>query len=216
MDLHADFLIIGSGIAGLRAAVELAARGRRADPHQGRPAREQHRLRAGRHCRRGRRRRFAGAARGRHDRRRRRAVRRRGGRGARRGGPALRARADRLGRARSIATPTARRRWRAKAAHSVRRVLHARDATGREIGRALWARASPALASVASLDHARVVELDRRGRRAASACGFCDATASVRDGRARARCCSRPAAPGRSISETTNPAVATGDGVAMA
>ncbi|NOT43555.1 MAG: FAD-dependent oxidoreductase [Acidobacteria bacterium] len=27
-----------------------------------------------------------------------------------------------------------------EAAHSVRRVLHARDATGREIGRALWAR----------------------------------------------------------------------------
>ena len=30
-----------------------------------------------------------------------------------------------------------------EAAHSARRVLHARDATGREIGRALWERVSP-------------------------------------------------------------------------
>ena len=30
-----------------------------------------------------------------------------------------------------------------EAAHSVRRVLHAADATGRELGRALWVRATP-------------------------------------------------------------------------
>ena len=59
MDLRADFLIIGSGIAGLRAAAELAGAGDVLDPHQGRARRKQHRLRAGRHRRGGRPRRFA-------------------------------------------------------------------------------------------------------------------------------------------------------------
>src|SRR5437762_4175710 len=40
-----------------------------------------------------------------------------------------------------------------EAAHSVRRVLHAGDATGREIGRVLWERVS-GLPSVDTLDHA--------------------------------------------------------------
>ena len=43
-------------------------------------------------------------------------------------------------------------------AHSVRRVLHARDATGREIGRVLWQRVS-AMSNVRAHDHARVVDL---------------------------------------------------------
>src|SRR5207245_6988470 len=45
-----------------------------------------------------------------------------------------------------------------EAAHSVRRVLHAGDATGREIGRALWNRVS-ALASVTTYNHAFVVDV---------------------------------------------------------
>ena len=45
-----------------------------------------------------------------------------------------------------------------EAAHSARRVLHAHDATGREIGRVLWDRASR-LPRVATQDHARVVSL---------------------------------------------------------
>ena len=43
-------------------------------------------------------------------------------------------------------------------AHSARRVLHAHDATGREIGRVLWTRASR-LPRVTTHDHARVVDL---------------------------------------------------------
>ena len=46
-----------------------------------------------------------------------------------------------------------------EAAHSVRRVLHAGDATGREISRMLWARAS-SLPSVTTMNHALVTELN--------------------------------------------------------
>ena len=51
-----------------------------------------------------------------------------------------------------------------EAAHSVRRVLHAGDATGREIGRVLWSKVS-GLRSVSTIDHALVTELvvDRSG-----------------------------------------------------
>jgi len=45
-----------------------------------------------------------------------------------------------------------------EAAHSVRRVLHAGDATGREIGRVLWNRVS-GLPTVSTIDHALVTEL---------------------------------------------------------
>src|SRR5882762_28564 len=45
-----------------------------------------------------------------------------------------------------------------EAAHSVRRVLHAGDATGREIGRVLWERVR-ALPSVETIDHALVTEV---------------------------------------------------------
>src|SRR5258707_8807819 len=44
-----------------------------------------------------------------------------------------------------------------EAAHSVRRVLHAGDATGREIGRVLWERVR-SLRSVETIDHALVTE----------------------------------------------------------
>src|SRR5438270_938629 len=45
-----------------------------------------------------------------------------------------------------------------EAAHSVRRVLHAGDATGREIGRVLWERVR-ALGSVRTIDHALVTDV---------------------------------------------------------
>src|SRR3989442_7713175 len=45
-----------------------------------------------------------------------------------------------------------------EAAHSVRRVLHAGDATGREIGRVLWERVR-ALDTVEIVDHALVTQL---------------------------------------------------------
>src|SRR5437763_2393373 len=51
-----------------------------------------------------------------------------------------------------------------EAAHSVRRVLHAGDATGREIGRVLWERVR-GLAAVDTVDHALVTALlVREGR----------------------------------------------------
>src|SRR5437899_4163120 len=45
-----------------------------------------------------------------------------------------------------------------EAAHSVRRVLHAGDATGREIGRTLWTRVCT-LPAVTTTNHALVTEL---------------------------------------------------------
>src|SRR5262252_1061256 len=45
-----------------------------------------------------------------------------------------------------------------EAAHSVRRVLHAGDATGREIGRVLWERVR-ALEAVETIDHALAAEI---------------------------------------------------------
>src|SRR3954469_6437603 len=45
-----------------------------------------------------------------------------------------------------------------EAAHSVRRVLHAGDATGREIGRVLWDRVR-GLPAVETIDHALVTEV---------------------------------------------------------
>src|SRR3954471_8421874 len=45
-----------------------------------------------------------------------------------------------------------------EAAHSVRRVLHAGDATGREIGRVLWERVRT-LPTVQTIDHALVTDV---------------------------------------------------------
>ena len=97
-------------------------------------------------------------------------------------------------------------------AHSVRRVLHAHDATGREIARVLWTRVS-ALPSVRILNDARAVSLIVER-------GVCVGARVIHAGRrleARA-----PATllatggAGRVFRETTNPPVATGDGVALA
>jgi L-aspartate oxidase len=100
-----------------------------------------------------------------------------------------------------------------EAAHSARRVLHAHDATGREIGRVLWDRASQ-LAHVTTQDHARVVGLVIED-------GCCvGARFLLGDGRlavARARSVLlATGGAGQVYHETTNPHVATGDGIAMA
>ena len=98
-------------------------------------------------------------------------------------------------------------------AHSVRRVLHAHDATGREIGRVLWERVSP-MPNVRIVDHARAVALIVEN-------GRCTGVRFLRDGAgmavARAPCTLlATGGAGQVYSDTTNPQVATGDGVAIA
>ncbi len=100
-----------------------------------------------------------------------------------------------------------------EAAHSVRRVLHARDATGREIGRVLWERVA-ADARIRVLDNTDVLSLIERD-------GVCTGATFVgADGRVQQVLASRTllatGGAGQVFRETTNPTVATGDGVAMA
>jgi L-aspartate oxidase len=100
-----------------------------------------------------------------------------------------------------------------EAAHSVRRVLHAGDATGREIGRVLWERAR-ALPSIAAIDHALVTELvAEQGR--VTGVRYSDAAGVSHEVRAAATLLATGGA-GQVFRETTNPVVATGDGVALA
>src|SRR3954451_8347219 len=100
-----------------------------------------------------------------------------------------------------------------EAAHSVRRVLHAGDATGREIGRVLWERVR-ALDSVRTIDHALVTDVVvERGM----VCGvrYFDRHGTQQEVRATATLLATGGA-GQVFRETTNPAVATGDGIALA
>ena len=97
-------------------------------------------------------------------------------------------------------------------AHSVRRVLHARDATGREIARTLWQRVA-GHPQLRVLDHALATELDVQD-------GVCRGVdVRLDDGRqvdidARAVLLATGGA-GQVFQETTNPYVASGDGLAM-
>jgi L-aspartate oxidase len=99
-----------------------------------------------------------------------------------------------------------------EAAHSVRRVLHARDATGREIARALWSRLE---------GHPRVRVVTGAATALTFAGGTCTGAAFVgedgRPGTATARA-TLLATGGASYlyQETTNPPIATGDGLALA
>ena len=100
-----------------------------------------------------------------------------------------------------------------EAAHSVRRVLHARDATGREIGRLLWSRVSTN-SRIHVLDDAQAVSLQM-------AQGVCvGANFVTSDGTRQMASATRTllatGGAGHVFRETTNPAIATGDGVAMA
>ncbi len=98
-------------------------------------------------------------------------------------------------------------------AHSVRRVLHAHDATGREIGRVLWERVAR-MPNVRVLSDARAVRiLVEHGRSAGVHYVGTDGTLAV----ARAsRTLLATGGAGQVFRETTNPPVATGDGVAIA
>jgi L-aspartate oxidase len=219
VDLRADFLIIGSGIAGLRAAVELADAGSvliltKAEPREGNTGYAQGGI---------------AAAVGPGD------------------SPELHAR-DTMAAGDGLCDPQAVQvlvetgpayvrelmAWGAafdrapdgtpalaiEGAHSARRVLHARDATGREIGRVLWLRAS-ALAGVKISDHARAVELvtSDQGRSGAPArCAGArvlheDGTTSIVHATVVLLA---TGGAGHVFSDTTNPQVATGDGIAMA
>jgi L-aspartate oxidase len=100
-----------------------------------------------------------------------------------------------------------------EAAHSVRRVLHAGDATGREIGRVLHERVS-ALTSVTTIHHALVTELLVDGGVALGARYF-DREGRSHEVRAQTTLLATGGA-GQVFRETTNPPVATGDGIALA
>jgi L-aspartate oxidase len=98
-------------------------------------------------------------------------------------------------------------------AHSVRRVLHARDATGREIGRVLWTRVSP-MSNVRVIDYARAISAIVEDGRCAGV-RFLQEDGAIAVARARSTLLATGGA-GQVFRETTNPAVATGDGVSIA
>ena len=211
MDLRADFLIIGSGIAALRAAADLSGAGdvlilTKAEPEEGNTGYAQGGV---------------AAAIGADD------------------SPGLHA-ADTIAAGDGLCDEGAVRtlveegpplvlqliEWGARfdrdpggapalaieGAHSARRVLHARDATGREMGSVLWRRAS-SLPGIRAHAHARVVDLLVEDGRCVGAC-YLGADGVRHEARARAVLLATGGA-GQVYRETTNPAVATGDGLAM-
>jgi L-aspartate oxidase len=100
-----------------------------------------------------------------------------------------------------------------EAAHSVRRVLHARDATGREIGSVLWRKVA-SHARVRVHPEAQAVSLLARDGVCYGA-RFVDAGGTLHSIEAASTLVATGGA-GQVFRETTNPAVATGDGIAMA
>jgi L-aspartate oxidase len=100
-----------------------------------------------------------------------------------------------------------------EAAHSVHRILHCGDATGREISRAMWQRVA-ALSGVHVVNHAQVTDLIVEDGRIAGVRYFDERGGPhvVRGSRVLLA----TGGAGRVFSETTNPAVATGDGIAVA
>ena len=100
-------------------------------------------------------------------------------------------------------------------AHSRNRILHAHgDSTGREIARTLWRKAA-SLDNVRFESYAAVTDLLIANDCAAGAVIFDEKSGTLRDLRARAVLLATGGL-GRVFKETTNPDVATGDGVAMA
>jgi L-aspartate oxidase len=212
VSVSGDFLVIGSGIAGLRAAISLAEVGRvvlltKADPRESNTGYAQGGI---------------AAAMGADD------------------SPDLHAR-DTLAAGDGLCVPEAvdtlvregpryvreLMAWGAtfdagqdgtpalgrEAAHTVRRVLHVRDATGRSIGQVLWQMVS-SHPQVQVFDDAMALSLSTRSGEC------CGATFLDRDGRVEKVVATRTlvatGGAGQVYRETTNPAIATGDGIAMA
>jgi L-aspartate oxidase len=100
-----------------------------------------------------------------------------------------------------------------EAAHSVRRVLHARDTPGREIGRVLWQKVQfhP---RVRVFEDALAISLTVRDGECRGA-AFVDRSGRVEQVEA-ARTLIATGGAGQVFRETTNPGIATGDGIAMA
>jgi L-aspartate oxidase len=100
-------------------------------------------------------------------------------------------------------------------AHSRNRILHAHgDSTGREIARTLHLKAS-SLPNVCFESYSAITDLLLVDGRVAGAVAFDEKRRVLRDVRARAVMLATGGL-GRVFKETTNPDVATGDGVAMA
>jgi len=212
VDVRGDFIIVGSGIAGLRAAVELAPAGdiviiTKADPNESNTEYAQGGI---------------AAAIGKDD------------------SPELHARDTMIAGdglcdegavrllcdegprytreliewgARFNREPDGEPALASEGAHSVRRVLHAADATGREIGRVLWDRIST-VARIRVLKNTLAVS-------AIIEDGRCLGVRFIGDrgepGRAHGRATLlATGGAGQVFAETTNPEVATGDGVALA
>ncbi len=102
-----------------------------------------------------------------------------------------------------------------EAAHSRSRVLHAHgDSTGREISRALYQKCA-SIANIEFRSFSAVVDLMMAGGRAAGAYALDEASGALLP--IRARCVLlATGGMGRLYRDTTNPDVATGDGVAAA
>jgi L-aspartate oxidase len=98
-------------------------------------------------------------------------------------------------------------------AHAVRRVLHAQDATGREISRTI-ARRLLKPPQVTVVDHALAIQIVVDEGRVAGV-RYIDGRGETCEAGARATLIATGGA-GQVYRETTNPAVATGDGVALA
>ena len=100
-------------------------------------------------------------------------------------------------------------------AHSRNRILHAHgDSTGREIARTLYRKAA-SLANIRFESYSAVTDILIANDNAAGAVSCAEKHGSLRDVRARAVLLATGGL-GRVFKETTNPDVATGDGVAMA
>jgi L-aspartate oxidase len=100
-----------------------------------------------------------------------------------------------------------------EAAHTVRRVLHVRDATGRSIGQVLWQMVSTH-PRVEVFGDALALSLSMRDGRCVGAT-FLDREGRVEDVSAT-RTLIATGGAGQVYRETTNPPIATGDGIAMA